>query len=95
MKKIRFLLLLLSLIVSMAASAQIMGTVTDESGEPVIGATIVEKGNPKNGTVTNVDGQFTLNVNAGKPIVITYIGYAPQEVTASNGMTVSLQPDSL
>ena len=95
MKKCRFLLLLLALIVSVAASAQgILGTVTDESGEPIIGASVVEKGNPKNGTITDIDGQFTLNVKAGTPIVITYIGYVSQELTASNNMVVTMKEDS-
>ena len=95
MKKCRFLLLLLALMVSVAASAQgILGTVTDESGEPIIGASVVEKGNPQNGTITNVDGQFTLRVNAGTPIVISYIGYVNQELAASNNMVVTLKEDS-
>ena len=94
MKKSRFLLLLLALMVSMAASAQgILGTVVDESGESIIGASIVEKGNPNNGTVTNIDGQFTLNVKPGTPIVISYVGYASQELTASNNMTITLLED--
>ena len=66
---------------------------TDENGEPVIGASVVEKGNPKNGTITDVDGQFTLKVNQGAPIVISYIGYVTQELAASNGMTVTMKED--
>ncbi len=95
MKKSRFLLLLLALMVSMAASAQgILGTVIDENGEAIIGASVVEKGNPNNGTATNIDGQFTLNVKPGTPIVISYIGYATQELPASNNMTVTLKEDT-
>jgi len=94
MKKSRYLLLLLALMVSMATKAQsILGTVIDDLGEPVIGASVVEKGNPQNGTITNVDGQFRLNVNTGKTIVISYIGYLTQEVSASNGMTVTMKED--
>ncbi len=95
MKKSRYLLLLLALMVSMATKAQgILGTVTDESGEPVIGASVVEKGNPQNGTITNIDGQFTLKVNAGTPITVSYIGYLTQDVKANNNMTVVLKEDA-
>ena len=94
MKKSRYLLLLLTLMVSMATKAQsILGTVTDDLGEPVIGASVVEKGNPQNGTITNIDGEFKLNVNAGTTIIISYIGYLTQELSARNGMTVVLKED--
>ena len=94
MKKTRFLLLLLALMVSAAASAQgILGTVVDEQGESIIGASVVEKSNPTNGTVTDIDGQFKLNVKPGSLIVISYIGYATQELQASNNMTVTLMED--
>ncbi|MBO4316538.1 MAG: TonB-dependent receptor, partial [Prevotella sp.] len=95
MKKCRYLLLLMALFVSMATHAQeILGTVTDELGDPVIGATVVEKGNPQNGAITNMDGQFTLKVKEGTPIIITYIGYTDQEVNASSNMTVVMKEDS-
>ena len=95
MKKSRYLLLLLALMVSMASNAQgILGTVTDDAGEPIIGASIVEKGNPQNGTITNFDGQFTIKVSEGTPIIISYIGYTSQEVNARNGMTIVLKEDA-
>ena len=96
MKKIRLLSLLLALWVSAIAFAQssgIVGTVTDESGEPVIGASVVEKGKPQNGTVTNIDGQFAINVQAGTRLVVSYVGYENQEVAARNQMTVVLKED--
>ena len=94
MKKSRYLLLLLTIMLSMATNAQgILGTVTDDQGEPVIGASVVEKGNPQNGTITDFDGKFTLKVNAGTPIIISYIGYLTQEVKAANGMKVTLKED--
>ena len=87
--------MLLALIVSMATNAQgILGTVTDESGEPVIGASVVEKGNPQNGTITDFNGQFTIKVSEGTPIIITYIGYVTQELRASNDMKVVMSEDS-
>ena len=95
MKKSRYLLLLLALMVSMASNAQgILGTVTDDAGEAVIGASIVEKGNPQNGTITDFDGKFTIKVSEGTPIVASYIGYTSQEVTAKDGMTIVLKEDA-
>lgn len=59
----------------------IKGTVTDKTGEPVIGANIVVKGTT-NGTITDIDGNYTLkNVSEGDVLVISYIGYLNQEVT--------------
>ena len=87
--------MLLALMVSMASNAQgILGTVTDDLGEPVIGASVVEKGNPQNGTVTDFDGNFNIKVNEGTPIIISYIGYTSQEVIAKNGMRVALKEDA-
>ena len=95
MKKSRYLLLLLALMVSMASNAQgILGTVTDDFGEPVIGASVVEKGNPQNGTVTDFDGKFNIKVAAGTPIIFSYIGFVSQELSATNGMTVVLKEDA-
>ena len=79
-------MMLLALLVSMASKAQsISGTVTDNLGEPVIGASVVEKGNPQSGAITDIDGKFTIKVNAGTPIIISYIGMVTQEVRAMNG----------
>ncbi|WP_028909315.1 SusC/RagA family TonB-linked outer membrane protein [Prevotella sp. AGR2160] len=64
-------------------SKQIKGHIVDADG-PVIGASIVEKGNPKNGTVTDLDGNFTLNVPQGATVVVSYIGYKTQEIPVGN-----------
>ena len=70
MKKSRFVMMLLTLFVSIASYAQsISGTVTDDQGEPVIGASVVEKGKPQNGAITDFDGKFTINVSTGTPII--------------------------
>ena len=88
-------MMLLALFVSMASFAQrISGTVTDDQGEPVIGASVVEKGNPQNGTITDYDGKFNINVSAGTTISISYIGYVTQEVKATNDMRVTMKEDA-
>ncbi len=95
MKKI-FLTLICALMCTVAALAQgnqVRGTVFDENGEPVIGASVMIKGT-KTGTVTNVDGQFTLNDAVGKTLVITFIGYENQEVKAQRTMEIHLQSSS-
>lgn len=76
-------------------NVKVTGTVTDENGDPVIGATIRVKGS-QNGTATDLDGNFTLNVPAGSTLVVSYIGYKAQEVVAKGGtpLAVSLQPES-
>ena len=87
-------MMLLALMVSIASLAQnIKGSVVDENGEPVIGATVVEKSNPQHATITDYDGNFTLPVSAGTTIAVSYVGYVTQEVTARAGMTVTLKPD--
>ena len=64
------------------ATKKITGTVVDASG-PVIGASVVEKGTT-NGTVTDFDGNFTLNVNPNATIVISFIGFETQEIKVAN-----------
>ena len=68
---------------SVQQSKKVTGNVSDAEG-PIIGASVVEKGNPGNGTVTDLDGNFTLNVKPGATIVITYIGYQKQEIAVGN-----------
>ena len=70
------------------------GQVFDTTGEPVIGATVVEKGDPKNAAVTDFDGNFSLTLKKAKAVVISYIGMVTQEVAASQNMKVTLQDDN-
>jgi len=78
----------------MYAQTEITGTVVDETGEGIIGATVMEKGT-SNGTLTDFDGNFKLKVQAGKTLVFSYIGYLTQELPAQKGMKVTLQEDAL
>lgn len=70
------------------------GTVYDESGEPVIGASVMEEGTT-NGTSTNVDGYFSLTVKPNAKLVISYVGMKPTTVLAKNGnITVNMTNDT-
>ena len=70
------------------ATKKITGTVVDAQG-PVIGASVMEKGTT-NGTVTDFDGNFALNVNPGATIVISYIGYETQEIKVGNQSNINI-----
>ncbi|RGY95617.1 TonB-dependent receptor [Parabacteroides sp. AM58-2XD] len=72
----------------------IKGTVTDTNGEPVIGANIIIKGSSK-GTITDVDGKFTLEVPDNTVLLVSYIGYEPQELEIGNKtvLNIRLQED--
>ena len=89
-------LVFLSLMLCQMSMAQqpLTGNVTDATGEAIIGAKVMEKG-AQNGTITDFDGNFTLKVEPGKTLVITYIGFQPQEVAAKNGMKVVMKEDAL
>ena len=78
-------------VASVQQTKQVSGHVTDSQG-PLIGATVMEKGT-NNGTVTDFDGNFSLNVNPGATLVVSYVGYESQEVKAADGMRVNLKED--
>ena len=75
---------------------KITGKVIDATGEPVIGANVVEKGNTGNGTITDIDGNFTLSVPAKAELQISFIGYKTATVKVGNqsAITVTLEDDS-
>lgn len=68
---------------SLAQKITVTGHVTDEQGEDLIGATIMEKGT-SNGVSADIEGNFTINVPANATLVVSYVGYDPMEV-AVNG----------
>ena len=83
MKNMRVLLLMILAVFSLSVSAQTItatGNVKDATGDPIIGASIVEKGNTTNGTITNLDGNFSLKVPANATVVISYIGGIPESL---------------
>ena len=82
------LLLTFAMLVGNVTAQTIKGNVTDSSGEPVIGATVMETGT-SNGTVTDIDGNFTLSVK-GKELTISYIGMKTQKVNISGKQSVNV-----
>ena len=89
--------LLIGLFLSVGVYAQnitVKGHVKDATGLEVIGANVVEKGNPANGTITDLDGNFTLSVPQGSTLVVSFIGYKTEEVKAASTVMVTLQDDS-
>ncbi len=76
-----------------AQGGNVNGTVIDEFGEPVIGASVMLKGT-KTGVITDINGKFTLYSAAGKTVVVTYVGYEKKEAKAADGMTIELEPSS-
>ncbi len=76
-----------------ARQSAVRGTVVDEQGEPMIGVTVKAKGSQA-ATITDIDGNYSLNVANGTTLEFSYIGYTTQTVKARNGMKVRLEPDS-
>ena len=96
MKRQKYLLFLLMLFMAMSAMAQkqlFTGIVKDVHGDPIIGASVVEK-NASNGSVTDLDGKFRISVAPGTTLVVSYVGYRTSEVKASDNMTVVLHEDA-
>jgi TonB-linked SusC/RagA family outer membrane protein len=74
---------------------RISGRVTDTNGEPVIGANVVEKG-AANGSITDLDGNFTLDISAGSSLTVSFIGYLTREINpgARTSLVIELQEDA-
>ena len=78
-------------VASVQQMKQATGQVSDSQG-PLIGATVMEKGT-NNGTVTDFDGNFSLNVKPGATLVISYVGYVSQEIKTGDNVHVNLKED--
>jgi len=103
-KRFLYLFLLLLLILTSGAlnaqqptnvkTIKITGKVLDQSGEPVIGGSIVQKGT-SNGTITDLDGAFALEIPQGATITISYLGYSTEEVVVrdNRNLTIRLKED--
>ena len=93
----RLMMFIAGLFLSMGvalAQTQVNGTVTSaDDGEPVIGASVLVEGT-KTGTVTDINGNFSISVPAGKKLVISYLGMQTQTVSAKPGMRIELAADS-
>ena len=96
MKHLFLLLTLLSFSLTALAQQKVTGKVKDSSGEPVIGASVIVKGNNTMGTITDFDGNFMLDVPAKSVLVISYIGYVTQEVPTAgkNSLEIVLKEDT-
>lgn len=97
MKKAKVALVSMLMLAGSGMYAQtngIGGTVTDNTGEPIIGASVKVKGSSNMGTVTDIDGNFKLNVKPGETLIISYIGCKDQEVKAGENLKIVLQDNS-
>lgn len=93
-KRLSLVLMALAMVVAVA-HAQITGTVFEAStGEPIIGASILEVGTT-NGVITDFDGNFELNVSEGAQLQFSYMGFQTQTLPAKNGMVVKLAEDAI
>lgn len=94
MKNARALLLFLCVaVISLSVSAQnvtVKGTVTDKTGETVIGASVVQKGNAGNGSITDIDGKFTISVPSNATLTISYVGMKPQDISVKGRSVINV-----
>jgi len=89
-----FFFLLMLATVQIYAQVAASGTVVDAgTGEPIIGASVIEEGTT-NGTITDFDGKFTLNVASGAKVVVSYVGYKALTLDPSSSMSIRLAEDS-
>ena len=91
---IALVMLLVNCTLAFAQNISVTGNVVDDLGEPIMGASVVQKGTT-NGCTTDIDGNFTLNVPKGSTLTISFVGYTSQEVVVtSNKINVTLSEDS-
>lgn len=91
---IALVMLLICIPLASAQSKTIKGSVIDEMGEPLMGASVLVSGT-KTGTTTDLDGKFSIMLPLGHTkLTVSFIGYKEQTITAQDGMTIRLEPDS-
>lgn len=95
MKKLVFFLFCCLVTLSAYAQNRVTGVVTDSSGEPLIGVNVLEDGTT-NGTVTDIDGNYSINIGAGHTLTFRFVGYAPQTLNpqGKSKLDVQMQEDS-
>ena len=74
---------------ALAQRITVHGTVSDEFGDALIGATVIEKGT-SNGTAADIDGRFELSVNPNATLVVSYVGYEPMDVAVNNRTEINI-----
>lgn len=87
------LLFFIVAVISLGVSAQnvtVKGTVKDKTGETVIGASVVEKGNTTNGTITDIDGNYSLNVPSNATLVFSFVGMKSYEIAVKGQTTINV-----
>jgi TonB-linked SusC/RagA family outer membrane protein len=94
-KKTKFVIVLMFLLLGFtqwtyAQGNQVRGKVTDKTGDPIIGASVVQKGT-NNGIATDANGAFTLTVPGNATLIVSFLGYTPQEVKVNNQSDLSIQ----
>ena len=72
----------------------VKGQVVDETGEPVMGATVVVEGSTSNGVITDIDGNYTITISGKKNLVISFIGYTTQVISDLNQKKIVLKEDA-
>ena len=87
---VMLLLMLLAPLWTYAQTISVTGTVTDQSGEPLIGATVMQKGT-NNGTASDIDGKFAIKVPSKSTIVVSYVGYTSQEIAVNGRTTINVK----
>ena len=89
------LCLFLGVISTLGQTITVKGIVTDENGDVLPGVSIIPKSAPKTGTVSNVDGKFSIKVKVGEKLTFSFMGYTSRELTAKPEMNVKLEPADL
>ena len=85
-----------SIVDALQQTVGVQGVVYDATGLPIIGASVIEKGNPKNGAVTDIDGKFALSVTKDAVIEVSYMGYETQSIKVTPGkiLNITLKEDN-